>query len=741
MRHQALVLVGILVEWWAMPLSFAAVIYVPGDETTIQSAISASGEFDTVFVSPGTYAENINFGGKSVRLISLSGADSTVLEPSGSQYSMVRIQFGARYGAELRGFTFKGGNMQHVIEIAGGATPRIHHNVFRSHVSLVVNATEIGCYAANPILERNVFIHNRSIGAIGVFSGSATILNNTFEDNSRGFWSQGAGVIAKNNIITNSVEFGIGEEGFAVADYNCVFGNLPNYSQGSVAGPHDVVADPAYADPITDDYSLAIWSPCADAGDPEPSYNDPDGTRNDIGAIPSHCPLDTSDCDADGSPNMIDNCSRTPNPDQVNTDGDEFGDACDNCPLVANNDQEDSDRDLLGDGCDNCPGVQNPGQYDLDSDGVGDQCDNCPTEANADQTDSDGDGSGDPCDECAVDSLDDPDGDRICGAMDACPYDPYNDLDGDGICGNLDNCAFIPNPDQSDADGDGIGDVCGTSVYVESKKVVPGETYVESGIYISNLETMIALVLALEVRSVTPGAFIANTLELTHMGWHSAQSTAITNDVSAALPKQPVQWDVALAIISSTKEGTGFAGQKRPRPQTVNACSGPISSSFHDIGQLDFISPDALFDASFSTIPVGADRTPSYLLRFDVNTTFGTFVIDTCCATPANHIVFLHPDNYLVTPTFTRGVVTIACPGCCPADPNCDGIQSDIVDVVTAIGVAFRGVPAIQGLGCPSAQTDVDCSGFTDVVDVVKVVDVAFRGASTDAKFCHPCTM
>jgi lysophospholipase L1-like esterase len=97
---------------------------------------------------------------------------------------------------------------------------------------------------------------------------------------------------------------------------------------------------------------------------------------------------------------------------------------------------------------------------DGDLDGVPDACDNCPDTAGADQTDTDGDGSGDICDVCPDDLEDDWDQDGFCAVDDPCPLDAENDVDRDLFCADDDNCPQDFNPDQLDANGDGVGNVC-----------------------------------------------------------------------------------------------------------------------------------------------------------------------------------------------------------------------------------------------------------------------------------------
>ena len=210
-----------------------------------------------------------------------------------------------------------------------------------------------------------------------------------------------------------------------------------------------------------------------DSDDLCPGFDDLIDTDSD--AVPDgcdSCPLDVlDDSDGDGSCDSDDICPGYD--DFTDTDSDSVPDGCDPCPYDS---ADDSDGDGVCDSDDICSGHDD--SIDVDSDGVPDGCDPCPVDA-LDDSDGDGscdsddicpgyddsidaDGDGQPwgCDPCPLDNPDDRDEDGICTAEDDCPDDPYNDSDGDEICGDVDNCPEDANEDQSDIDGDGIGDVC-----------------------------------------------------------------------------------------------------------------------------------------------------------------------------------------------------------------------------------------------------------------------------------------
>jgi parallel beta-helix repeat protein len=95
-----------------------------------------------------------------------------------------------------------------------------------------------------------------------------------------------------NNIVVNNKGMGgivyyvFGNDGEIL--YNDVWNNSKNYFDNHTGssfspdpGTGEISADPRFADAV---YRLAEGSPCIDTGHPGPQYNDPDGTRNDMGA-------------------------------------------------------------------------------------------------------------------------------------------------------------------------------------------------------------------------------------------------------------------------------------------------------------------------------------------------------------------------------------------------------------------------------------------------------------------------
>ncbi|MCP3982191.1 MAG: hypothetical protein GY716_23025 [bacterium] len=198
---------------------------------------------------------------------------------------------------------------------------------------------------------------------------------------------------------------------------------------------------------------------------------------------------DGLDTDEDGICDLGDNCDDDVNPDQTNTDGDTEGNACD-----ADDDNDgvpdvDDDsrlnpavcEDLDLDDCDDCfptpakdgfgplpdndplddgtntdapfDSLCDVGDPDDDNDGVNDDVD-----TDSHNPDVCGDADGDGCEDC------DPGTDDLGPNSDS---DTANDgglaetdLDADGVCDTNDNCPGNADPDQTDTDGDSLGNPC-----------------------------------------------------------------------------------------------------------------------------------------------------------------------------------------------------------------------------------------------------------------------------------------
>ena len=102
---------ALVAVWGAPRVGFADTWVVPDHYVTIQGAIDASADGDTILVRPGTYVENLLIVGKSLSLKSLGGPEVTIIDgrfpPRPDTLSVV-----CGLGAEqllLAGFTLRNG--------------------------------------------------------------------------------------------------------------------------------------------------------------------------------------------------------------------------------------------------------------------------------------------------------------------------------------------------------------------------------------------------------------------------------------------------------------------------------------------------------------------------------------------------------------------------------------------------------------------------------------------------------
>jgi predicted outer membrane repeat protein len=174
-----------------------------------------------------------------------------------------------------------------------------------------------GFYYAKHCAEQKILQNTivRNTAAVGRGTGISIIYGDTVD--------------VRNNIVAfNRGGYGayIWQVEEAKVEYNNLFRNGSGNLYGTNFGIGTISADPLFWDVYWGNIFLRPESPCIDAGDPDPQYNDPDGSRNDMGAIPFG--TDEEDFDNDGVANDIDNCPTIPNTDQADANNDHVGDAC-----------------------------------------------------------------------------------------------------------------------------------------------------------------------------------------------------------------------------------------------------------------------------------------------------------------------------------------------------------------------------------------------------------------------------
>ncbi len=316
---------------------------VPTDYPTIQGAVDAAYDDDTVLVAPGTYRENISIS-TNVEVRSSDGSDSTTIDGTGLG---TVVAFENVQSARLEGFTIVNGTGSNFARSApvGGGIYCAESSPVISQCQIVGNAAAWGgglCVdrGSSPRVVDSIIIGNMADDGGGVFcyeGTSPTFVTTVIGENYAYWYGGGACAIGNSNptfsgclFYENSADFGGGgiyaaqgcnlqvmsctladnssveganiltEPGATAEVVNSLiwgdagdlvllgggtveYSNVTNLDLLGIAG--NIVAEPVFFDPDNGDYHLLPNSPCIDKG------------LNDVQGLPEK--------DLDGDPRVM----------------------------------------------------------------------------------------------------------------------------------------------------------------------------------------------------------------------------------------------------------------------------------------------------------------------------------------------------------------------------------------------------------------------------------------------------
>jgi len=319
--------------------AFALIINVPSQYSTIQSAINASSDHDTILVQPGTYTENINFRGKNIVLTSrfyqnndYSFIHSTIINGGNPVYpdtgSCVIICSNEDSTAVLQGFTITGGTGTKWMDEHGAglyregggiliqySSPIIQHNIIRDNQTVTGGVSSTGGGGIRigdsyPRVYNNIITNNTGRYGAGVvlnYTGGEYKNNLIYKNYGSLDYGAGSGLWINGsysrpvNVINNSIVFntalsgtaGVYSLGAPATLRNCIVWGNTAVSNNQISGSSLTVrycnvmngfsgAGNINSDPLFDstNYYLSSNSTCVDKGDSSLIYEDPQDPGN-----------------------------------------------------------------------------------------------------------------------------------------------------------------------------------------------------------------------------------------------------------------------------------------------------------------------------------------------------------------------------------------------------------------------------------------------------------------------------
>jgi predicted outer membrane repeat protein len=154
------------------------VLAVPERLKTVQAAIDAAVDHDTVMVAPGRYVENLDFKGKAIWVVSRTGREWTTLD-GGKKGAVVKFDTHEDREARLAGFTIRNGT-ESGIHMTYRASPTIEDNRITGNTAW--EGGGINALYGWPIIRGNEIVANKANGHSAAKGGGMYLGNSPFPE-------------------------------------------------------------------------------------------------------------------------------------------------------------------------------------------------------------------------------------------------------------------------------------------------------------------------------------------------------------------------------------------------------------------------------------------------------------------------------------------------------------------------------------------------------------------------------